>query len=412
MIRLPSPNSELYELENLKPEQLLGLFESSLKSKLTKRDYNKLCTSWGILFSHLYLSHLDLEKDMHGDMHQLDGDKEQMLREFIRVDCAGGGTFVINVIEKGGMIDRSALIMIANLEDLAGVYQDNTTALHMLARACDKGIRPALIRKAGKKLLSNVYDHTGQPVLFLIFGLSSLCANDLDAIESLFSKEELRNVMVENRMGRNGLEVFSEIAPALRRPGPKGRKTDGKEPAENNADGGPIKTVKLELDSQKGADQEEPLKVIPLNSGETGQVSAPEIQECNTSPVSGPLDNVNTLMKIMIVDDDEILRSLLQIRLKTLGYDKFVMAGSGEDAVKLAHTTKPDLVFMDINMPGKMDGIAAAREIKAHMNSKIIFLTAYSDQEILVRARDVHPEGYIVKPYTNDDLRLSIFFLK
>ena len=84
---------------------------------------------------------------------------------------------------------------------------------------------------------------------------------------------------------------------------------------------------------------------------------------------------------IMIVDDDQIIRDILQIRPKMLGHDTCFMAEDGDAAVRLARETRPDLVFMDISMPGKTDGIAAARTIMSEMDSRIVFLTGHCDPD-------------------------------
>ena len=139
-----------------------------------------------------------------------------MLREVIKADCARGGRFVFNVLKKGGQIDRSALIMIANLQDLAAIEQDGVPAIHLLTRACDKSIRPLLIEKAGKQLLTSIFDRDGLPVFFVILGMGNLSIYDIDAIEKVFSKDDLRQIMAQNRTGRNGLEAFAEISTRMR----------------------------------------------------------------------------------------------------------------------------------------------------------------------------------------------------
>jgi hypothetical protein len=124
------------------------------------------------------------------------------------------------VISKGGNIERAALIMIADFADSASVEHNGTTALHLLAEACDKRVRPVIIERAGKRLLSSVYGQRDLPVLFSIFSLTDLCREDLDAIAKVFSRDELRRVMSRNRMGRNALEVFLEAAAKLNRYAP------------------------------------------------------------------------------------------------------------------------------------------------------------------------------------------------
>jgi hypothetical protein len=203
-------------LENCGAEQLLGLFESCLKAGWRRGDYGLLSDAWGHLFSGMYLSAEELVNEMQCGTHRLDEEKERILREFIRADCAGGGPFTLAVIRKGGNIDRAALIMIADSEDLAGIELKGTTAIHLLAGTCDRKARPALIRKAGKRLLSVLFDSRGIPAIFTIFSLGDVCMTDLDALAEVFTLDELRGVMSQNRSGRNALEVFTEISLLLK----------------------------------------------------------------------------------------------------------------------------------------------------------------------------------------------------
>jgi hypothetical protein len=211
MFRTPIPNADLSRLENFRTDQLLGLFAFCGKTGSRVVDNSLLSDAWGTLFSILYLSAEELVDEMQRGEHRLDADNEDMLREFIRADCRNGGLFVLNVIHKGGKIDRAALIMIADLDEFAGIEYNGSTALHLLADTCDKWVRPALIRKAGPRLLSSVYDCRGIPVIFTIYSLGDISLSDLDALAKVFSKEELKNVMC-----RNALTVFTEIALSLK----------------------------------------------------------------------------------------------------------------------------------------------------------------------------------------------------
>ena len=118
------------------------------------------------------------------------------------------------------------------------------------------------------------------------------------------------------------------------------------------------------------------------------------------------------MIKILIVEDDPIIQHLIQIILKNLGYEVCGTAGTGDEAVASAQKTKPDFVLMDINLSGRIDGIDAAREIKAHSDARIIFLTAFSDEKIIERAKEIHPAGFILKPFTNNDLRVTLELAK
>ena len=225
MLRSPIPNAEQTILENIGSVQLLTLFESCLKTGLRGTNVRQLAEAWGTLFSNHYLSAEELVDEMQRGEHRLGVKNEQTLREFVRADCRSGGVFVLNVIKKGGNIDRAALIVIADLEDLAGIEHNGTTAVHLLAGACDKWVRPVLIRRAGKRLLSGVFDSRGIPVIFTVFSLGDLSLHDLDAIAAVLSQEDLKNTMCRNRTGRNALTVFTEIAQSLKSHGSLERHT-------------------------------------------------------------------------------------------------------------------------------------------------------------------------------------------
>ena len=120
------------------------------------------------------------------------------------------------------------------------------------------------------------------------------------------------------------------------------------------------------------------------------------------------MDNKN----VLIVEDDPIIQHLIQICLNNLGYEVCGTAGTGDEAVVAAQKTTPDFVLMDINLSGRIDGIDAAREIKAHSEARIIFLTAFSDEKIIERAKEIHPAGFILKPFSNNDLRIALELAK
>lgn len=399
-------------MERYTPEQLLSIFESCLKAGSIKAEHGLLYEAWATLFSKLYLTPDELIDNMESGQHRLGKDKEAILCEFIKADCTSTGFFVLNVIKKGGMMDRAALIMIADLADLAGLEHENSTGLHMLVNACDKRVRPALIKRAGKNLLSCVYDHKDLPALFLLFGLSDLSIADLDAIEKVFSKDDLQQVMSKKRLGKNALQVFTELSPKVRRNAPR----------ERNAFSAPsaIRTTNLGkgVSAQGGSPVYREGIITPPAKATAGNKAEPDKVNIPDTPIKNPTlkpntpDPIKKKIKVMIVDDDEIIRNLLQLRLKLLGYETCGMAESGEEAVILSKKTNPDIVFMDIMMPGKLDGIHAAREIRANSKSRIIFLSGYSDQEILNRAKEIDPEGFIVKPFSDTVLRVTLNFLK
>jgi len=217
MFRTPIPTTEISQLENCSPDQLLAIFESCVQNGFRRVETGLLSSAWGVIFTHYFLSAEELVDDVEGGEHRLGEEQEQMLKAFIRADCARGSPFVQDVIRKGGKIDRAALIMMADLEDLATIELNGTTALHLLADACDKGVRPALIRRAGKRMLSQVFDRRGIPVIFSIYALGDLSTYDLDAIATVYSREELRQVMSRNRSGKNALTVFDELSAGLKK---------------------------------------------------------------------------------------------------------------------------------------------------------------------------------------------------
>ncbi len=112
--------------------------------------------------------------------------------------------------------------------------------------------------------------------------------------------------------------------------------------------------------------------------------------------------------KILIVEDEGIEALDLQQRLTTLGYSAQDIASTGEEAVKMAEETSPDLVLMDIMLGGEIDGVMAAEQIQARSDIPIIYLTAYADEDTLQRAKVTEPYGYIVKPLKERELHITI----
>ncbi|MFZ3169509.1 MAG: PAS domain S-box protein [Candidatus Methanoperedens sp.] len=112
--------------------------------------------------------------------------------------------------------------------------------------------------------------------------------------------------------------------------------------------------------------------------------------------------------KILIVEDEGIEALSLQQKLKIRGYNVPDIVYTGEDAVKKVAESSPDLVLMDIMLHGGMDGITAAGHIHASFDIPIIYITAYADDDTLKRAKITEPYGYIVKPFKERELQISI----
>ena len=112
--------------------------------------------------------------------------------------------------------------------------------------------------------------------------------------------------------------------------------------------------------------------------------------------------------KIMLVDDDYTMKLELEAMLTSMGYDVVGQADSGEQAIEMARDLKPDVILMDIVMPGHMDGISAAEKIRLELDVAIVFLTGYGDPEYVERAKQVEPFGYVMKPFIEEEIRASV----
>ena len=112
--------------------------------------------------------------------------------------------------------------------------------------------------------------------------------------------------------------------------------------------------------------------------------------------------------KITIVEDERIVAADLEEKLSAMGYDVCAIAYSGEHAVSMVEREHPDLVLMDIKLEGSIDGIEAANLIKKRFNVPVIYLTAFSDEQTLQRAKVAEPFGNLVKPIQLRELRSNI----
>ncbi len=112
--------------------------------------------------------------------------------------------------------------------------------------------------------------------------------------------------------------------------------------------------------------------------------------------------------KIMIVEDEKIVALDIKCSLEHFGYSVPCMAASGEDAIEFVDRFNPDLILMDIVLKGKIDGIDAAKAIRKNSDVPVIYLTAYSDERTLQRAKLTEPFGHILKPFDERELRTNI----
>jgi len=111
---------------------------------------------------------------------------------------------------------------------------------------------------------------------------------------------------------------------------------------------------------------------------------------------------------ILVVEDETIVAMDIEERLTRMGYVVTGLSSSGKEAIMLAEARRPDIVLMDIHLKGSMDGICAADEIRRQFRLPVIFLTAYSEEKTLERAKQVEPFGYILKPFKETDLKSTI----
>jgi AmiR/NasT family two-component response regulator len=107
--------------------------------------------------------------------------------------------------------------------------------------------------------------------------------------------------------------------------------------------------------------------------------------------------------RVVIAEDEAIIRLDLKELLQEEGYDVVGETGRGDEAIELVRQTQPDLVILDIKMPG-MDGLSAARHITSERLAAVLILTAFSQRDLIEQARDAGALAYLVKPFQKSDL--------
>lgn len=107
--------------------------------------------------------------------------------------------------------------------------------------------------------------------------------------------------------------------------------------------------------------------------------------------------------RVVIAEDEAIIRLDLKETLEEEGYEVVGETGRGDEAVELVRTLEPDLAILDVKMPG-LDGLSAAREISSEKKAAVLILTAFSQRDLIERARDAGALAYLVKPFQRSEL--------
>jgi len=117
---------------------------------------------------------------------------------------------------------------------------------------------------------------------------------------------------------------------------------------------------------------------------------------------------MKTKSKILIVEDEPIIATDIEMILEDLGYEVVGIEDNAIDALAFIKTTKPDLILLDINLEGDIDGVMLAQDINDFFKIPFIYLTSNTDSLTINRVKRTQPAGFIIKPYSEKDLESSI----
>jgi two-component system, response regulator PdtaR len=126
-----------------------------------------------------------------------------------------------------------------------------------------------------------------------------------------------------------------------------------------------------------------------------------------SSPSTPPVPAAPPPRRVLLAEDEALIRLDLKEMLEEEGFEVVGEVGDGESAVKLAESLRPDLIILDVKMPG-MDGITAAERIAETRIAPVVMLTAFSQRDLVERARDAGAMAYLVKPFQKRDLLPAI----
>ncbi|MBM3301664.1 MAG: PAS domain S-box protein, partial [Deltaproteobacteria bacterium] len=125
-------------------------------------------------------------------------------------------------------------------------------------------------------------------------------------------------------------------------------------------------------------------------------------------PRSATPEQIEWSPRLLIVEDEALAARHLKMSLTAMGYQVAGVVNSGEEAMDAARETLPDLVLMDIMLDGEMDGVETAALIRSEMDIPVVYLTAYTDERLMERAKLTEPLGYLVKPFREEAVRATL----
>lgn len=112
--------------------------------------------------------------------------------------------------------------------------------------------------------------------------------------------------------------------------------------------------------------------------------------------------------RVLIVEDETLIAEELKERLERYGFCVIGAVDTGDEGIQIAISEVPDLVLMDIRLKGEKDGVQAATEIRRQVDVPVVYLTAYSDRITLERAKHTNPYGYVLKPFHERELQVTL----
>lgn len=108
--------------------------------------------------------------------------------------------------------------------------------------------------------------------------------------------------------------------------------------------------------------------------------------------------------RVFIIEDEAVVSEFLRAKIESIGYDVVGEAKKGEEAIAYCEENPVDVLLVDIKLEGEMDGIETAKEITKDNDCVVIYLTAYSGSELVDRAKETQPAGYLIKPIDQEEL--------